>query len=205
MVSIDYRVVPDGPVPSRRMAAAVAGVPSVPIFTAQVAAMDDTLTALRYLKRKAKRYRIDYKRIGIAGSSAGAITADHVAYALDEFKIKTPRFRFVGSLWGGIFIDVGANAAQLERGDAPLFAVHGDADRTVPVFLDDRLVARARSVGVPAEYYRVPGAGHSFGPTGFFTRQVRPGQTAFDRFVRFAGRYLYAKKRPKSRYKSYKR
>ena len=198
-VSISYRLIPDGPVPSKRVAAAAAGFADVPIFQAMVAAMDDTLTALDYLKRKAKRYRIDYKRIGIAGSSAGGITADHVAYVLDDLKIKAPKFRFAGSLWGGIFFKVDTNAAQLERGEAPLFAVHGDADSVVPVFLDDRLVARARAVGVPSEYYRVPGAGHGPTAVGFFTREVRPGQTAYDRFIRFAEKYLYAKKRPKSR------
>ena len=90
-------------------------------------------------------------RLGIVGGSAGAITADHVAYALDDLGVGAPDFRFVGNLWGGIYLPAPtqAAAAQLDPGEAPLFAVHGSADRLVPVALDDWLVARARSVGVP--------------------------------------------------------
>jgi len=190
VANIDYRVVPQGPVPSARVAAVTAAVPSAPILVAQVAAVDDTLTALDWLLDHARELRIKRNKLGLVGSSAGAITADHVAYALDEYGVEVPRIRFVGDLWGGIFFDVGAEATQLEKGEARLFAVHGTADTTVPVFLDDRLVARAQAVGAPVEYYRVEGGGHGFGPTGFFTREVRPGQTAFDRFLRFARRAL---------------
>jgi acetyl esterase/lipase len=190
VANIDYRVVPQGPVPSARVAALSAAVPSAPILVAQVAAVDDTLTAIDWLRANAKELRIHPRRLGLVGSSAGAITADHVAYTLDEYGIAVPRISFVGDLWGGIFFDVGAEAAQLEPGEAALFAVHGTADRTVPVFLDDRLVARAQAVGVPVEYHRVAGAGHGFGATGFFTREVAPGQTTFDRLLDFAVRYL---------------
>jgi acetyl esterase/lipase len=190
VANIDYRVVPDGPVPSARVAPVLAAVPDVPIFVAQVAAVDDTLTAIDWLRANARQLRIKRNRLGLVGSSAGAITADHVAYTLDEYGVDVPRIRFVGDLWGGIFFDIGALAGQLERGEARLFAVHGTADSTVPVFLDDRLVARATTVGVPVEYHRVEGAGHGFGATGFFTREVLPGQTAFDRLLRFARRAL---------------
>ena len=190
VANIDYRVGPQGPVPSARVAAVTAAVPNVPIFVAQVAAVDDTLTALDWLLDHARELRIKRNKLGLVGSSAGAITADHVAYALDEYGVEVPRIRFVGDLWGGIFFDIGAEAAQLEKGEARLFAVHGTADPTVPVFLDDRLVARAQAVGVPVEYHRVEGAGHGFAATGFFTREVRPGQTAFDRLLRFARRAL---------------
>jgi acetyl esterase/lipase len=61
----------------------------------------------------------------------------------------------------------------------------------VPVFLDDLLVAEARREGVPVEYHRVPGAGHGSGATGFFTREVTPGQTAFDRMLDFATAALH--------------
>jgi len=99
----------------------------------------------------------------------------------------------VDDLWGGIFIplDLEAAATQLDRGEAALFAVHGSADRTVPVYLDDWLVAEARAEGVPVEYHRVEGAGHGFGATGFFTREVAPGQTAFELMLDFAEAALH--------------
>ena len=180
------------PVPSPRVAPVEAAAPDVPIFTAMVAAVDDSLTALDWLDGHEKELRVHPNRLGIVGGSAGAITANHVAYALDDLGVGAPDFRFVGDLWGGIYLPAPtpAAAAQLDSGEAPLFAVHGSADRLVPVALDDWLVARARSVGVPAEYHRVEGGAHGFAGTGFFTREVAPGQTAFDRLLDFAASAL---------------
>jgi acetyl esterase/lipase len=165
----------------------------VPVFNGMVAAIDDTLTALDWLLDHARDLRIHRNRIGLVGSSAGAITAAHVAYASDDLGIDAPRIRFVGDLWGGMFIplDFPAAARQLDRREAALFAVHGADDPTVPVFLDDLLVAEARREGVPVEYHRVAEAGHGSRATGFFTREVAPGQTAFDRMLDFAVRALH--------------
>jgi acetyl esterase/lipase len=193
VASIDYRLIPQAPLPSRRVARLAAAAPDVPIFDAMVAAVDDTLTALDWLRRNAARLGIDRRRLGLVGGSAGAITADHVAYTLDDFGVQAPRFRFVGDLWGGIFLKAPRaprGEAQLERGEAALFCVHGTADNTVPVGLDDALVARARAVGVRAEYHRIDGAGHGFGGTGFFTRDVASGRTPYERLLTFARRAL---------------
>jgi acetyl esterase/lipase len=191
VANIDYRVIPQDPVPSERVAPVTAATPDVPIFVAAVAAVDDTLTALDWLQEHAGQLRIRRKDFGLVGESAGAITAAHVAYTLDDFGVAAPRFGFVADLWGGIIFDIGALATQLEAGEAPLFVVHGAADNVVPVFLDDRLVARAREVGVPVEYHRIDGAGHGAAATGFFTREVVPGQTAFDRMLDFAENALH--------------
>jgi acetyl esterase/lipase len=182
--SIDYRLIPQQPVPSRRVAGLAADMPKVPIFNAMTAAVDDTLTATRYLRAHRKGLGIDIGRLGLIGSSAGAITADHVGYVLDDHGVKGPKVRFVASLWGGIFAPGGA--AQLERGEPALFAVHGDADPTVPVRLDDELVARARRQHVRTEYHRIPGGRHGYDGSGFFTRPVVGSQTPFDRLLRFA-------------------
>jgi acetyl esterase/lipase len=191
VANIDYRVIPQDPVPSARVAPITAAVPDFPLFVAAVAAVDDTLTALDWLNEHADQLRIHRKRIGLVGESAGAITAAHVAYTLDDFGVAAPRFGFVADLWGGIIFDIGALATQLEAGEAPLFVVHGTADNVVPIFLDDRLVARAQEVGVPVEYHRIEGAGHGAQATGFFTREVVPGQTAFERMLDFAETALH--------------
>ena len=192
VASIDYRLSPRAPVPSARVRRLLAEAPAAPVYRAMVAAVDDTLTAVSWLRRNATRLRLDVGRLGLIGGSAGAITADHVAYALDDVGVRGPRVRFVGSLWGGIFIppDQPAAAEQLERGEARLFAVHGDADTTVPVTFDDALAARARAVGVRTEYHRIPGGRHGFPATGFFTRPVTGGQTPFRRLLGFATRAL---------------
>jgi acetyl esterase/lipase len=182
--SIDYRLLGQAPVPSRRVAPLAADMPKVPIFGAMTAAVDDTLAATDYLRARANKLGIDIRRLGLIGSSAGAITADHVGYVLDDHGVKGPKVRFVASLWGGIFAPGGAK--QLERGEAALFAVHGDADPTVPVVLDDQLVARARRQQVRNEYHRIQGGGHGYDATGFFTRTVVGAQTPFDRLLGFA-------------------
>jgi dienelactone hydrolase len=187
-VSIDYRLQPQSPVPSSRMRPLLDALPAVPIRPAVVAAADDTLTALGYLRAHARQLRIDPGRLGLIGSSAGAITADLVAYALDDLGIGVPRIRFVGSLWGGIPEVPGAQG--LRRGEAALFSVHGDADPTVPVAWEDALQARARSQHVRALYDRVPGGLHGYGGTQFFTRDTGHGLTAYERLLTFAQQQL---------------
>ena len=178
--AIDYRLQPQDPQPSPRVAPLLAALPDDAFSRAMVAAVDDTLTAMDYLRAHAKALDLDASRMGALGSSAGAITADHVGYVLDDHGITGPRLRFVGSLWGGILIPPGA--AQLDHGEPALFAVHGTKDTTVPVRLDDQLVARAKAQGVRSEYHRIRGGQHGFVPSGFFSGQPSP----FDRLLRFA-------------------
>ncbi len=79
---------------------------------------------------------------------------------------------------------------MLEAGEAALFAVHGDADPTVPVRLSDELVARAEEVGVPCEYHRIPGGAHGYEGARFFTEPVDGDDTPYDRLLAFAGDHL---------------
>lgn len=195
VASIDYRLLDQDPIPSARVAPLLAALPPAPLSAAIAAAVDDTLTAIGYLGAHAAELGIDMRRLGLVGSSAGAITADQVAYALDDHGIPAPEVRFVASLWGGILVPPPASegdvaADQLEPGEPALFAVHGDADTRVPVRLDDQLVARAQAQGVRTEYYRVPGGTHDYQGTQFFTRPVVGSQTAFDRLLLFASQEL---------------
>ena len=195
VASIDYRLEGQQPTPSRRMAPLVAAMPDAPFSRAAVSASDDTLTAIDYLRRNARALRIDKSRMGLVGSSAGAITADHIAYVLDDHGIRGRPIKFVGSLWGGILVPPAEGrgivaAVQLERGEPPLFAVHGDADQTVPVALSDSLFARARAQRVRAEYHRIEGGTHGYAGAKFFSEKVARDQTSLDRLLRFAGAAL---------------
>jgi acetyl esterase/lipase len=188
--SIDYRLLGREPDPSERVAPLVAALPKAPLFTGMASAVDDTLTAIDYLRDHAGDLGLDMDRLGLIGSSAGAITADHVAYALDDHGIDGPKVRFVASLWGGMFVPPPAGqgelaADQLEHGEAALFAVHGDADPRVPVKLDDQLIARAKAEDVPSEYHRIPGGGHGYGDSRFFTYEASGGRTPYERLLAF--------------------
>jgi acetyl esterase/lipase len=188
VASVDYRVMPQRPVLSTSMtplAARVVPPPSVtpdPDFSrAVVAAVEDTVKAIRFMSGSGSGVAVDPQRVGLVGGSAGAVTADHIAYVLDDYGIARPSIRFVGSLWGGILIkapDGGSDAAfQLDAGEAALFAAHGDLDSTLPVKMSDDLAARARAQRVPNEYIRMAGAGHD--PPRFFTAPLADGRTGF--------------------------
>jgi acetyl esterase/lipase len=191
-VSIDYRLVPDRPVPSTRVASLLVPATSgssggdVAQGTAAVAAIDDALTAVDWLRANASRYNIDAGRIGLLGGSAGAATSVHLAYILDDYGITANPFGFVVDLWGGSFIpanDPVAAANHLESGEPPLFVVHGTNDPTVPFAASELLVARAQSQRLAHEFHPVTGGGHGFGPARFFTQEVSPGITIFDRML----------------------
>ena len=192
--SIDYRLLDQQPVAAPRVATVVAAEPLAgPLFTTMATAVDDTLSAFGYLRRHARQLHLDIDRMGIVGSSAGAITANTVAYALDDLGVRGPALRFVGSLWGGIYAaeppDTADPAVQLGAGEPALFAVHGDADTLEPVAQSDALVARATAVGVPVEYHRIPGGEHGYALSRFFTEPVHGG-TPFERLLAFAAQQL---------------
>jgi acetyl esterase/lipase len=189
--SIDYRLQGTEPEPSARVAALRGEVSDTETAPAQVAAIDDTLTAVDYLHDHAAELRIDPDRLGLVGSSAGGFTVDAVAYALDDHDVARPPVRFVASLWGGLVVAApgGPEAQpvdQVDEREPALFAVHGDADTIVPVTLSDDLVARAEAAGLPTEYHRIRGGGHGPFLSGFFDRPVRRGETPSDRLVAFA-------------------
>ena len=193
-VSIDYRLVPDRPVPSSRVASivgpATVGTTGAMLDqrVAAVAAIDDGLTAIAWLQSNANLLNIDPTRIGLLGGSAGAITAVHLAYILDDYGVTANPFHFVVDLWGASLVpanDPVAAANHLESGEAPLFIIHGTNDQTVPFSASELLAARAANQQLPHEFYPVAGAGHGFGGVNIFSVEASPGVTLFDRMVQW--------------------
>lgn len=195
VASIDYRLEGDAPVPSERVAPLFDLAPPSSLANAVFAAIDDGLTALDWLVANAESLSIDPDQIGLLGGSAGAVTSVHLAYVIDNFGIAAPPLSFVVDFWGGSVIppeDPETAAGQLDAGEAALFAVHGTADPTVSFELSELLVARAENQGVPVEFHPVPGAGHGFGATGVFTREIEPGLTVEERMYAWVGETLAA-------------
>ena len=62
--------------------------------------------------------------------------------------------------FGYRFADVEPVRDVVRLGDRPLFLVHGEADRTVPVEHGRQVLASARAAGVPVESWFLPGVGH---------------------------------------------
>lgn len=119
---------------------------------AVVRAVQDLKGAIRYFYKDcqtANIYKVDTNHIFIGGSSAGAITALHVAYLNDPCEISdyltASTIQTLGGLEGnsgnpgystkihGVINGCGALArySWLEAGDVPLCSFHGTADGTV--------------------------------------------------------------------------
>lgn len=199
--SIEYRLQPSSPIPSPRVArlltTRILSDSEDDRSTGVVAAADDTLTAIDYLRSEAEELGLDRRRIGLVGESAGAATANHVAYALDDYGIATPRIRFVGSLWGAMMITPprrprSSPLRQIENGEPPLFLAHGELDRSVmcPPAQSAAIATRARRQGIEVKYLRLLGRGHGFQRSGFFRRDRTTGQSTMDRLIDFAAEHL---------------
>lgn len=115
-------------------------------FEAMLRALHDAKAAVRYFKKNGAAYGVDTSQIFVTGSSAGSITAIHLAY-LDSVEVPryvnwsrvdstfegtsgTPGFssrvQAVISNWGAI-----GDTAWMKKGDVPVYCVHGTSDSTV--------------------------------------------------------------------------
>lgn len=190
LVSIQYRLEGNAPAISAEFAAfesdyqrLAVGQPAARV-RAFVAAVEDAVRAMRWVQANANQYCMDSSRIGLWGSSAGAVTVLHVAYSLDPYAIAYPRPAVVVDYWGLLFRDT-----DLGAGEPPLFVLHGTADTVVPFAEATELTDRARQVGVPYSFYTIAGGGHDFNGSGFFQRTI-DGQSIARRTAIFMDAHL---------------
>lgn len=151
-VSISYRLLaPPG----------CSGAPSqTACTTAALEAKHDAQAAVRWLRANATTYGIDPARIGVAGTSAGAITATLVGLNSEEVgnsgnpgQPSSVRgfVSFAGGLPGGMFASAG---------DAFGLLFHGTADGVVSPEWSKITAARMLEAGVPAWLQLLEGGGH---------------------------------------------
>jgi acetyl esterase/lipase len=154
-------------------------------FEAMIRALQDAKAAVRFFVKNAALYKVDTTQIFVTGSSAGSITALHMAY-LNQDEIPSninmaslgtlegssgnpgysSKIHAVVSNWGAL-----ANFRWMKEGDAPVYAVHGLADVTVPAdssFADGPfkygskiIVEKARNLGIPTGIILYPSTGHT--------------------------------------------
>ena len=127
---------------------------------ANMDAMLDARAAVRWLRAHADEYRIDPMKIAIGGGSAGAFTSLMVAYGSGEGESGHPGYSSsvsaVVDFWGGL-LDV----TVMQSGGPPLLVIHGTADATVSFRFAERLVQRAKEVGIICEFHPLEGRGHA--------------------------------------------
>jgi acetyl esterase/lipase len=169
VASIDYRLAPSNPVPSSRvqpMYDAVLAQSPTAQRVAAVAAIDDTLKALDFMIA-----RTDTKNDGtvLVGGSAGAVTVDYVAYALDDFGIARPSIGAVVSNWGGFslgtpsdYIQNPVPATATGYREPPIFMAHATGDPTVAYESSTAIAARATAVGLEHRLFTKTSNEHGF-------------------------------------------
>lgn len=168
-ISIDYRLVGDEPIVSVEFLSVLDDINGEAdrlgltanqreVLNAAVAAMEDTVTALRWAEDNAEERCLDMNRFAIWGSSAGAITALHVAHGLDEYFIDHPEPRVAIDYWGRLLLD-----GLVDLDGPPFMIIHGTADAS-QIYEETAVVlaAEAEAVGLPFSFYTIEGGPHGF-------------------------------------------
>jgi acetyl esterase/lipase len=150
----------------------------------------DCKTAVRFLRANADKYHIDETKIGVIGGSAGghlsmmvAFTGDHpeldppagspyanfsckAGAVVDLYGVPDVKDRIAKGLLGENPDEKAATAASpityVAKDRAPLFILHGTADKTVPIEWSEKLASLCEDRGAKYLYLRVDGAPHTF-------------------------------------------
>lgn len=142
-------------------------------------AVEDLFDATNYILNNAKEWNIDTTMLIPCGSSAGAITALHAAYAIankEELSKKLPdNFKYAGiiSLAGAIFSHT--QKLNWDEIPAPTLLFHGESDRSVPFdkietlgmgFYGSKYISEQLSaIKAPHFFYEVKNADHEISGT----------------------------------------
>jgi dienelactone hydrolase len=153
-------------------------------FEAMYRAVQDAKAAVRFFRKNAEQYGIDTSKIYVIGGSAGGMTVLQLAY-MDEHEIPakfdtekmgtlegtsgnagySSKVHGVINCWGAII-----DYKWINKGDVPVFNIHGTGDLTVPfddsynyhgfAFGSKNIYERALSLGIPTGLRLFEKAGH---------------------------------------------
>ena len=122
-------------------------------------ARHDAQAAVRYLRANAGSLRIDTNRIGIAGRSAGAITALGVAFDSEDAG-NSGNAGYSSSVRTAVGLSGFAWEARAEAGDPSVLMFNGTADTIVPFSGAQATCTQAQSVGVGCDLRSFAGGSH---------------------------------------------
>jgi acetyl esterase/lipase len=140
-----------------------------PLSGAQIlAAQHDAQAAVRFLRANASTYRIDPNRIAVAGTSAGAITAEHVAYN-SENPGSSGNPGHSSTVGAAVSLSGAKLLGTINAGEPPSLLFHGTTDSLVPYQWAVNTVTQARAADVAAYLITYQGEGHvPLSPPGRF-------------------------------------
>jgi acetyl esterase/lipase len=121
-----------------------------PLRPAALAAAEDAAAAMRLIRSRAKEWKLDPRRVGLVGFSAGAIAALYAATGDGE------RPDYIAAIYGAL-------DRPVPRDAPPIFiaASVDDPIMTPPITL--ALFDAWRAAGRPAELHLFEGGGHGYG------------------------------------------
>ncbi len=133
-------------------------------FGATREAQHDTRAAVRFLKARAGRYRIDPDKIVLIGSSAGAMDALNVNFdPADTGESGHPNQP--SDVAGAISIGGGSTEPfDITLGEPPIAMIHAEDDPAIPIAAADATCEQTKAMGNVCEFFRYAAGGH---PPGF--------------------------------------
>lgn len=153
------------------------------------AQIDDCRTAVKWIRKNAKKYNVDSKKLGAIGYSAGGhlvsllgttgeapsekngnvdtrIQAVVAGGAPTDFRWFPDNGKWAEFLFGGDLekerekFNSASSAAFVDKNDAPTFFFNGTKDRLVPLPWTESCFKAMQKAGVKCQLHKIEGAGH---------------------------------------------
>lgn len=147
-VSVDYRLITESPLPT---------------------AIQDCMTAIRFLKSHASEYGIDTTRMAVVGESAGGFLAGFCSFTCNTNIFTTDEWRRVsnqltcGVLWYPAIIYPPYHMTDyISPDDIPVISIHGDSDSVVPIGQSYVIQKRCGEKRIVFKLYTIKGSEHGF-------------------------------------------
>ncbi|MHC4878816.1 MAG: alpha/beta fold hydrolase [Planctomycetota bacterium] len=165
------------------------------------AQIDDCRTAVKWIRKNAKAYNVNSKKLGAIGYSAGGhlvsllgttgeaptpkngnidtrIQAVVAGGAPTDFRWFPDNGKWAEFLFGGDLekerdkFNSASSAAFVDKNDAPTFFFNGTKDRLVPLPWTESCFKAMQKAGVKTELHRIEGAGHMLAAMNYDALQM---------------------------------
>ncbi len=150
--------------------------------TRVLAAKDDLLAAVRWLRSEAVTYRIDPGKVAVGGVSAGAVTA-LIAGLMPEAPGSSGTPGLSSRVCTTVSIAGTSGLDLSEPGDAGAIFFHGTDDGIIPYSLAQKTEAEMRDAGLPTRLVPYAGAGHDIFETQFVDYMQRSSEWLVEQVV----------------------